>query len=347
MPKAVGDLAARQQGDGVALAFTLPTRSTLEEALAEPPAVEIYRAFRAASSQGKLTTRLVYTIPGALVETYTADGQLRFLDPLRPEDVATHAGEQAVYMVRTRAAKRKASADSNIAAVRVFPTAEGIGDLHATVTESSIELAWSRPQRTSAGGAFTALAGYRVYRAEVEAGAEAAAAQDPSKAKLKAPLGLLGPAPAAAFRDTQFEFGRTYLYTVRSVAQYDQDSVESADSNAVVLTPRDTFPPAPPQGLVVLLVPATPDVPVHLELSWDISPETDLAGYNVYRSEQADERGERVNRDLLLAPSYRDMSVVTGRRYTFRVTAVDRAGNESQPGAPVSAEVTPAETAAK
>ncbi|MBI3668181.1 MAG: fibronectin type III domain-containing protein [Acidobacteria bacterium] len=348
VPGAIKDLAVRQAGDAVVLTFTLPKNSIEGQPLGEPPAVEIYRgALPAGAAQGKLSTRLVYAIPGALVDTYLSEGRVKFSDPLRPEDLAGQAGGQMVYMVRTRASRRRASADSNVAALRVYPAPERIGDVRAAVTETTVELSWSPPQRNSTGSALGSLAGYRVYRAEVEPGGDAAAVDDPSKAKRKTPLELLGPTPAAAFRDTQFEFGRTYLYTVRSVAQYEADSVESADSRPVVVTPRDVFPPAAPQGLVVVLVPATAGAEAYLELSWSISPETDLAGYHVYRSEPegaaASGRGERVNRELLLSPTFRDMWVERDRRYTYRVTAVDLAGNESPASAAVLAEVPPRE----
>jgi len=245
-------------------------------------------------------------------------------------------------MVRTRASKRRASADSNLAALPVYPAPRPIDDVRAVVTETAVELAWSAPQRTTAGAALASLAGYRIYRVEVEPGAEAAAAQDPAKAKLKTPLELLAPASAPVFRDTQFEFGRTYRYSVRSVAQYQADEVESADSQPLVVTPRDTFPPASPKELVAVVVLATAAAPAHIELSWAISTETDWAGYCVYRNEQGPQASgprQRLNRELLLAPTFRDMSVVEGRRYTYRVSAVDRAGNESPLSNPVSAEL--------
>ncbi len=340
VPEAVKDLTARQSGDGVVLTFALP-RSTIEhQPLAGAPAVEIYRgSLPAGGGQARLSTRLVYTIPASLVDTYLAEGRVRFVDPLKPEELARNAGGQMVYMVRTRAAKRRASADSNTAAVRVYPAPAPISDIQASVTESAVELAWTPPARASGGAALPALAGYRVYRAEVEPGAEAAAAQDASRARLKTPLELLGPTPSAAFRDTQFEFSRTYLYTVRSVAQYAADEVESADSRPMVVTPRDIFPPAAPKGLVAVVVPEAPGAPAHVELSWDISPEADWAGYHVYRSEQADTPGERLTRELLLAPTFRDISVPPGRRYSYQVTAVDRAGNESPLSTAASAEV--------
>ncbi len=338
VPQAITDLAARQAGDAVVLTFTLPRRSVDGESLAEPPAVEIYRGWLpAAGPTAKLTTPLVYTIPAGLVDTYLTEGRMQFTDLLRPEE---HAGEQAVYMVRTRASKRRASADSNVAAVQVYAVPEPVGDLRAVVTETAVELSWSPPARTTAGTPLGSLSGYRVYRAEVEPGAEAATA-NPSQTKLQAPLALLAPTPSPAYRDTQFEFGHTYLYTVRSVAQYDADSVESADSQPVVVSPRDIFPPAAPKGLVAVVVPAMANEPAYIELSWAISPETDLAGYHVYRSEQPDTAGERLTQELLPAPTFRDMSVVPGRRYYYRVTAVDRAGNESPRSDPVSSELPP------
>jgi fibronectin type 3 domain-containing protein len=43
--------------------------------------------------------------------------------------------------------------------------------------------------------------------------------------------------------------------------------------------------------------------------------------------------------DLLLAPAYRDTSVEPGHRYWYSVTAVDRAGNESDASAAVAVDV--------
>ena len=66
----------------------------------------------------------------------------------------------------------------------------------------------------------------------------------------------------------------------------------------------------------------------------------DLAGYRVYRSEQEETPGQLVTPDLLLSPAYRDTSVAANHRYWYTVTAVDRAGNESAPSAPVVVDVT-------
>jgi predicted phage tail protein len=177
-----------------------------------------------------------------------------------------------------------------------------------------------------------------VYRAEIEPGEESAP-QDVSQVKLKSTLAMQGSPSSAEFSDTRFEFGETYLYTVRAVAQYGADAIESADSSPAVVTPRDTFAPATPVGLQAAIIPATPEASARVELSWAISSEGDLAGYHVYRSDLDNTPGERINREVLPSPTFRDTSVVSGKRYFYRVRAVDRAGNESPLGPTVQIEV--------
>jgi hypothetical protein len=331
VPVAVSDLAAQQSGESVQLTFRLPQTTVEGEPLEALPEVEIFRAFvpRTAPADQPVAAKQIYTVPASLVATYLREGRIEFADPIGPEDLARHAGGQAVYTVRTRASRRRASADSNIAAVRIYPVPQAIGDLAATVTAAAIELRWTPPARSTSGTPLS-LGGYRIYRGELTT------AQPDAE---QAPLTLLGIAPTADYRDTQFEFGKTYVYRVRSVAQYELDAVESAPSNLVAVHAQDVFPPAPPQNLVVIPVAAAGETPAHFELSWGISGETDLAGYNVYRVEAgaSDTRPAKLNREWLPTPTFRDMSVVAGRGYTYSVTAVDRSGNESAPSAAVTA----------
>ncbi len=142
-----------------------------------------------------------------------------------------------------------------------------------------------------------------------------------------------------AYVDTQINFGDTYSYLVRSVAQYPGKELESGDSNLTTILAKDTFPPAVPENVVIAAIPAQPGAAGHLELSWQISPEPDVAGYNLYRSDQSDVPGTRQNTELLLTPAFRDMNAVPGKRYFYSVTAVDRSGNESSPSTAVSGEV--------
>ncbi|HWX38566.1 MAG TPA: fibronectin type III domain-containing protein [Candidatus Sulfotelmatobacter sp.] len=327
VPTRVTDLAAQQSGNSFTLHFALPARSTDREPLAEHPAVEIYRAKLppGAVPDKKAPWRLAYTIPSEQVDHYLKDDHVEFHDPLAPEDFAG-AGSSLAYKVRTRAVRAQASADSNMVVARAYSPPDAPQDVKTAVMEDAVEISWTVPAVASnAQPAYV----YRVYREEVESPAQDQT--EAGKLQVKAPFALLGETSATQFQDRNFEFRRTYVYSVRSVAQYGNDTVESDQpaSSMATLTPRDVFPPAAPTGLEVAVIPATPGTPAYVELSWAISPEPDLAGYSVYRSEDENSPGERIGTETLLSPAFRDMSVQPNRRYFYRVSALDRAGNES------------------
>src|ERR1700687_2776180 len=246
VPVAIADLAARQSGSVVVLTVSLPLQSTDRESLAERPTIEIYRSALSpgASPNRKTPWRLVYTVPSEQVDSYVNGDRVEFRDPLTPDDLARTAGSPLAYMVRTRAVKSRASGDSNVFTARIYSPPGTPRDVRVSVTESAIELSWSE---SLASGAAPKTAGYHVYRAEVEPGVEFVP-QDVSQAKLMSPLTLQGSPSTPEFRDTRFEFGHAYLYTVRAVAQYGGDAIGSADSAPALVTARDTLPPATPAG---------------------------------------------------------------------------------------------------
>lgn len=341
VPAAISDLSAHQAGDGVELVFTLPAKSISGEKLASAPAVEILRgALKPSGTPDAKSFRVVYTIPGALIENYRAKDQVRFADPISSEETKTHPGGAVAYIVRTRASQKRASADSNAVTVRIFPVPEKIAFLQTVVTESAVELRWPAPSHTSAGEPLPAISGYRIYRGELDPHAQGAATKDFADNKWISPLALFGSASANGYRDTQFEFGKTYGYVVRTVITQDGVEIESDNSDFAAVAVLDTFPPAAPQGLVAAVLPGPAPGTVLVDLSWSINLETDLAGYRVYRSEQEGARGPLITPELLPTPAVRDTSVEPGHRYWYTVTAVDRAGNESPSGEPVAVDVT-------
>lgn len=351
VPLAVTDLAAVQSGNSVVLTFTLPQQTVDGRPLDQSPAIEIYRDFESAPAVVATPAHehpvpahpsLLVTIPSALVDRYADQGRVRYPDALKAEDFVQHPNGLAVYMVRARASTKKESADSNSAALRIHPAPDSIVDLQATGTSSGVQLNWTPPQTTPAGSAPPIFV-YRIYRAvsppgAVPSGANAVrksgepSARNAGNIPPALPLTKIAETESPAYLDTQTRFGDAYVYSVRSVVRYPGETLESADSNLVALVARDTFPPSPPQGLIVVFVPTQGDVAAHFDLSWAISSETDVAGYNVYRSEQVGVLGTRLNTEMLPTPAFRDMNVQPGQRYFYRVTAVDRSGNESPAG---------------
>jgi fibronectin type 3 domain-containing protein len=330
-------------GDGALLTFTLPGKSITNQRLAQTPTCDIFRgALKSDGAPDQKSWRMVYTIPGALVAGYETEKHVEFLDPISPEETKAHPGGKVAYQVRTRVSAKKSSLGSNIVSLAVHPVPERIPSVQVEVTESALELTWPAPTQTSGGDALGDFT-YRLYRGQLDSslGASAidAATKDLVHAKWKSKLALLASPAGDSYRDADFEFDKTYVYVVRTAVPASGGIVESADSVPVVVTPKDTFPPSAPAGLVGAVIAENPTAPAVVDLSWSISPESDVVGYRVYRSEQQGARGEAIPPALVPTPALRDAAVQPGHRYWYSVTALDRAGNESAAGAPAMVEV--------
>lgn len=110
-------------------------------------------------------------------------------------------------------------------------------------------------------------------------------------------------------------FGTTYYYVVTGRNLYGE-GLPSNEASAFI-PPR----PSPPTNV------RTTSYATVVDVEWDPSPSPDVAGYNVYRKLESDPVWPTVplNGDrLVLNTRYRDGTVVTGRRYLYRVTAVGR-----------------------
>ena len=340
IPQAIADLTAKQAGAGVLLTFTMPGKSTLGEKLQQVPAFEVLRGtLRADGTPDPKSFRVVDTVPGALVGRYLQRGQVQFIDPVSPSDPQLRSGQPFVYHVRTLFSAKNPSPDSKDVTLHLYPVADRIASLDASVSEQGIQLKWPAPAHTSAGDPLSGVQGYHVYRGELDPATAGVAASDPQQAKWKSPLLQLGATSITDYRDSGFDYGKTYAYLVRSVTDSPGGALESSDSPLAIVTPKDTFPPAAPQGIVAAIQPGATPGSVAVELSWSINVEPDLAGYRVYRSEQEGARGVLLTPNLLPSPAYRDNSVQSGQHYWYTVTAVDRSGNESAPSLAVAVDV--------
>jgi hypothetical protein len=87
----------------------------------------------------------------------------------------------------------------------------------------------------------------------------------------------------------------------------------------------DTAPTAP-SGLTTASVLAS-----GVTIDWEGSTEADVRGYNVYRSDAANGPFTKLNNELILVSQYTDVNAPLGQDSFYRVTAIDRAGQESKP----------------
>jgi subtilase family serine protease/flagellar hook assembly protein FlgD len=109
------------------------------------------------------------------------------------------------------------------------------------------------------------------------------------------------------------------VYTLRLSARDEVDLTASTKTTVTV----DTTPPAPPTGLEAKVT-KTREGFGTVVVTWNPSPEPDLAGYRVERPR------EEWSADVLRSPAWDDGERVEGR-YAYRILAEDRAGNRSAP----------------
>lgn len=96
-----------------------------------------------------------------------------------------------------------------------------------------------------------------------------------------------------------------------------------------MLTPDSLRAPAPPTGLVAS---STIDL---VQLTWNKNLESDLKGYNLYRSDTVDGNYKLINSSLLTLEKFDDSNVLGDIHYYYVVKAVDTIGNESGASVPV------------
>jgi len=70
----------------------------------------------------------------------------------------------------------------------------------------------------------------------------------------------------------------------------------------------------------------------NIRVTWPVSVDPDVAGYNIYRSKNVTGEIELLNDELIdiLATVYIDTTVVGRNSYFYRISAVDESGNESE-----------------
>jgi len=133
---------------------------------------------------------------------------------------------------------------------------------------------------------------------------------------------------ARTIQKTQFHYifkvpkaGQSYEFVVRAVDFTEQTSEPSKIKKTTI---TENVPPS-----IIKNVKARATSGYSSQLTWPVSTELDLQGYNIYRASGDSREYKRINERLIppLEPAYRDSALTPGTLYRYKIAAVDTAGN--------------------
>jgi len=311
IPRPANDLVLRLRGAELTLTFSYPTTTLAGLPI---PGLEEVTAFEArrpmatdlAPADAREIEQLgqpVLTLAGDEIGAAVAGAKLRLRITL--PDSAIGDGQRRAYAVRSKATGGEISPWSNVASLTPRPAPAPPTLLSAEDHEGGVDLAWT---------AIDGTGGYAVLRRE---------STDPRWGDA---LASVGP-DATDYTDTSAVYGTRYVYAVTARSK-DDPRIESAPRSEREVDYRDRFAPAAPTGVRAV------GLAGGVRVVWEASPAADVAGYLVERSNEG-LRFSAVNAEPVDALEITDPDAPRGRRLTYRVTAVDRAGNRSEPSAEV------------
>jgi len=207
---------------------------------------------------------------------------------------------QRTFTVVVETSQGKLSAVSNVAAIVPVEVPGRVLGLFATADQRRIILEWNRPKENP-----DLVEAYIVTRTDIPA--EPQTVTD------------------TRHEDTRYEAGKEFTYHVTAVRRAGDKLVMGIGPETASVVAEDKKPPGVPTGIEI-----TQSV-----LTWDPNPESDLAGYRVFRSERADAGFMPVTDGLITTNVFFDPAYRAGMYYA--VSAVDESRNESTMSAPFRA----------
>lgn len=321
VPQRTELLSGVQRGNQVILNWPAPRRNASDESVQSIRRVDVYRLAEAVNDPLPLTEE-EFSARANLIGSVTAEQIALAVETLAyTDELSLSEPVRLRYAVRYVNAAGQRASFSNFLLIEPAASVSQPPVVGQTpeIRENAIIVRWDAPSANVDNTRPANLLGYNVYRS-------ARSQNEPAQTPLNS-----RPVNETSFADQAFAFGEEYVYVVRAVSLgTGGEPVESLNSNSVEVKPVDLFRPAPPTGLTAASAPT----PLRISIFFAANQERDIAGYNVYRSTDPDlpkEQWTKLNRNLLERTTYQDEAVKSGQRYFYYVTAVDKAGNVSNP----------------
>ena len=320
LPAPVTDLSAVRTGPQVALAWTIPTKTTDKVLLKGNISVRVCRNQTSAS-----TCSIAATLP------FAPGASATFNDTLSP-DLAAGSPRVLTYFIELVNRKGRSAGLSNRAETLAGEAPPAVENLIAEMRKDGVLLRWAPAPSESSPVAIRLIR--RLLTPPVKKSDQGPLAQPPEP--LEQTLLVAPAAHSDRALDTSIRFGETYEYRAQRVARVTLggSTLELAGplSAPVRIDAINIFPPSAPKGLEAVATVANNGSGPAIDLSWLPGTEPDLAGYIVYRRESgaAGSAWQRISpAQPVVGPGYHDANVQPGLTYIYAVTAIDQGGHES------------------
>lgn len=317
VPQAVRDLKAKAERNAIIVSFSIPTKNTDGSPLIDLRGFKILRSMRKLSEGCENCPRKFTSLVD--IEHLPPAGQLSVQGEKREfRDTNVLAGTEYQYKVISYNSRDEFSRDSH--SVKVFwdlPPSPVEG-LTATGGSGTVNVSWKKVDTLSDGSLSRESLFYNCYVTEE------------GKPFPFAPANKQ-PVDAPSYQAVDLKNDQAYTFRVHAVRKIGDGWVESEGSPPVPATPVDLIPPSIPQGLTAFW---TDD---GISLRWELSPEPDVLGYNIYRREEGGTTLKRLNPDPFKMTIFLDTDAKKEKEYYYAISAVDNSLRKNE--SPLSEEV--------
>lgn len=317
IPLPTTDLTVRQQGRLILFDLAYPNVTVSGMALDGIDALELYAMTKpvpaeappgtpwpsAEAAEFEAAGKLLQRFSGADLQSAVAGDRLQFQLPLASPLPATPTA--TIYAVRAVKGAETSAYSNRVSLVAREPVAAP-RNLKAEAQADGIRLGWE-----SDGGA----EGFDLFRRD---------AQNKVYGQAIARV----PGSERTFLDKTAAFGKSYIYTVRAVANANP-LVHSDPAGEREVGYEDRFAPPTPANFIALGERGA------VRLRWDASPAADLRGYLVFRKDPGRDF-LKLTPEPITATEFTDRGLASGLSFEYVIQAVDKTGNESQRSAPVT-----------
>lgn len=296
-PQAVGRVAAKPKENGIILTWKAPDAPSTESKYTTAESFIVERGSR--KSDGEEWSE--YDPAGSV-------GMPEKGKTVEWKDTAVKPGRAYRYRIAALDAAGVSSSYSKVVSTRWEQPPGAPIDVAVEVGDSFVSLRWKPSQEG------ITIEGYYIYRAEGQ----------------KKFVSLSGDMiiPAEEYLDIGLTNGVTYKYYISAAGIAGTYLIEGPASSIVEAIPVDKIAPRVPVGAAAFAVPEG------IRVTWWPNLEEDLAGYFIFRTYGG--KTEKLNAQPIKENSFIDAGTKRAGTYSYKVSAIDKDGNESPKSEPGS-----------